>query len=176
MELIETVTVGSGGQASITFASIAADYTDLKLVVSARTNRTSNAEDSLVLTFNGVTTGYSLMSLYGNGSTEAASSYTADGAFRLVAATNYATANTFGNSELYIPNYASSVAKSFSMDAVSENNATEAWQFITAGLWSNTAAITSITLDPLVGTTILEHSTASLYGILAGSDGTTTVT
>jgi hypothetical protein len=166
-QLIETYEVGSGGVASITFASIAADYTNLKLLVSARTNRTSGSEDSLVLTFNGVTAGYSVISLYGNGSTAATSSYTIDGAFRLVAATNLSTANTFGNSELYIPNYASSVAKSFSMDAVSENNASSSWQFVTAGLWNNTAAITSINLDPLEGSTILEYSTASLYGTTA---------
>jgi hypothetical protein len=166
MELIQHHEVPAGGQASITFSTIQANWTDLLLVVSARTNRTSGSEDSLVLTFNGITAGYSVRSLYGNGSVAATSSYTVDGAFRLVAATNYATANTFGNSELYIPNYASSVAKSFSMDAVSENNATDAWQFITAGLWNNAAAITSITLDPLEGTTILEHSSASLYGII----------
>ena len=41
---IQTVTVGSGGAASIDFTSIPQTYTDLKIVLSARTNR-ANATD-----------------------------------------------------------------------------------------------------------------------------------
>jgi hypothetical protein len=47
---------------------------------------------------------------------------------------------------MYIPNYAGSSNKSVSIDAVTENNATAAEANLVAGLWSSTAAITSITL------------------------------
>jgi hypothetical protein len=66
--------------------------------------------------------------------------------------------------EIYFPNYASATNKSFSIDSVTENNATLANQFLTAGLWSNTAAITSITLLAASGN-LAYYSTASLYGI-----------
>jgi hypothetical protein len=74
-----------------------------------------------------------------------------------------ATANTFSNTEFYIPNYTSSVAKSVSINGVGENNATQSAQAITAALWTGTAAITSVTILPSSGNTIAQHSTASLY-------------
>lgn len=169
MELIETVTVGSGGAASIEFSSIAADWTDLKLVANARNVSGNDA----FLELNGATTNFTSVHLNGTGSGRSAFSRT-DG---FIGHFNPAgsTANTFGSMEIYFPNYASSNYKSFSIDSVTENNATLANQFLTAGLWSNTAAITSITLLAASGN-LAEYSTASLYGILAGSDGTTTVT
>jgi len=82
-----------------------------------------------------------------------------------------ATANTFGNGSLYIPNYAGATNKSLSFDSVAENNATSAWLQITAGLWSSTAAITRITLSGW--TALAAGSTVSLYTITKGSGGAT---
>ena len=76
------------------------------------------------------------------------------------------TASTFGNAELYIPNYTSSNNKSFSADSVTENNATAAYSQLIAGLWSNVTAITSLSLAPSSGT-FVQHSTATLYGVKA---------
>ena len=164
---IASTEVGSAGVSSFTFSSIPSGYTDLQLVASARTNRSSGAtEDSLCLSFNGSTANFTLLSMYGNGSAPGTSSYTTNGALRLVGTADTATANTFSNGSLYIPNYSGSNNKSFSIDSVTENNATEAWTFLTGGLWSQTAAITSITLTPLVGTSIKQYSTLTLYGIL----------
>ena len=167
MQAIQTVTVGSGGQASIEFTTIAADYTDLKVVVSGRCSTT---DTTATLAFNTGGT-YTRRTLLGSGS--AASSNTSAVDFRISQSGD--TASTFGNSEIYIPNYAGSTTKSYSVDSVNENNATAAFQAITAGLWNQTAAITSIILTPGSGN-FVEHSSATLYGILAGSDGTTTVT
>jgi hypothetical protein len=76
------------------------------------------------------------------------------------------TANTFGSSQIYISNYSGSTAKTVSVDAVNENNATAAYQTILAGVWNDTDPITSakiiISTDSLV-----EHSSASLYKITA---------
>ena len=77
-----------------------------------------------------------------------------------------ATANTFGNSEIYIPNYTGSNYKSISADSVSENNASAAYANLFAGLWSNTAAINQITLIPGASANFAQYSTATLYGIL----------
>ena len=51
-----------------------------------------------------------------------------------------------------------------SADGVMENNATEAYQNLVAGLWSNTSAITSLTLAKSTGN-FVQYSSASLYGI-----------
>ena len=123
---------------------------------------------------NAFTTGYSARGLEGTGS--AVSSFTESGntsfRFGLNASAATATSNTFGNSVAYIPNYSGSTSKSFSIDAVTENNATQAFQRIYAGLQTSTSAITSISLfSGEAGVNLVEHSTASLYGITKGSDG-----
>ena len=171
MQLIQTLTVGSGGAASIDFTSIPQTFTDLVILFSGRSNRNA-IFDNIRVQPNGATTGVSSRMLYGNGS--GASSFT-EAYVSGYTGGNNATASTFGNSSIYIPNYTSSNQKSFSIDSVSENNGTEAQQVLTAGLWTGTSAITSIILDQGDGTTWLQYTSASLYGILKGSDGVTTV-
>ena len=56
------------------------------------------------------------------------------------------TSSTFSSHSVYIPNYAGSNNKSTSSDNASENNATTAYIYLMAGLWSNSAAITSIAI------------------------------
>jgi hypothetical protein len=158
---IATVTVGSGGAASMDFTSIPSTYTDLCVKFSTRTNRASIV-DGVAISFNGSSASFSGRYLESDSVTPySATSTTLVGASD---GTN-ATANTFGNGEVYIPNYAGSSYKSFSSDSVMENNATGAYQDLIAGLWSNTAAITSLSILPLVGTLLLQYSTATLYGI-----------
>jgi hypothetical protein len=84
------------------------------------------------------------------------------------------TSNTFSSTQVYIPNYAGSTNKSVSIDHVTENNATNAYfSGIVAGLWSNTAAITSVKILDQDGGSLVAGSTASIYGILKGSGGAT---
>jgi len=164
VQIGSTVTVGSGGAATIDFASIPATYTDLLLKVSTRIGDSNTWSDFLV-SFNGITTNYSDRFLYGSG-TSAASGTDSGAGLQTRTSTTANTASTFGNTEIYIPNYAGSNYKSASYDQVSENNATGAIVILTAGLWSNTAAITSITLTPISSNNFVQYSTASLYGIL----------
>ena len=154
--LIATTTVDSpSGASSIEFASIPQTYTDLLIVHSTRTNR-ANIGDWLLFSFNGSTASFTERDLYGTGSAAVSSSSTP----------RYnATASVFGNGVVYIPNYTSSNYKSYSADAVGENNATASLQVLIAGLWSNTAAITSITITPGSASTLSQYSSASLYGI-----------
>ena len=158
---IATVTVGSGGASSISFSSIPATYTDLLLKISARNTATANGLE-ISVAFNGVTTNRSARVLYGTGG--AAGSATMTDIPTLGNGAND-TANTFANSEVYIPNYAGSNNKSVSADGVNENNGTTAYQYLTAGLWSNTSAITSIQLTPNLAGNFVQYSTATLYGI-----------
>jgi hypothetical protein len=157
--LIASNTVGSGGVSSVTFSSIPSTYTDLLLKISTRTNR-SAVTDGLEIRLNGATTNHSGRRLTGDGSAAASSVSVygnTDG--------NTATASTFGNAEVYIPNYAGSNYKSFSMDTVSENNATANGMTLNANLWSQTTAVSSIEILMSDGTLFNQYSTFYLYGI-----------
>ena len=179
MILLETIALTQSA-ASVTFDNLpTSGYTDLKIVMSARSDRSSFTSTYLNVSFNNSTSGYSSRVLVGNGTS--ALSYTniegTTGMGVMVFSQANNTANTFGNGELYILNYAGSTNKSVSADSVQESNETTGWQFLGAGLWSNTSAITSIKLQPISGGTnfsFLAGSTFSLYGIAAL--GTTPVT
>jgi hypothetical protein len=76
------------------------------------------------------------------------------------------TVNTFSSVSLYIPNYTSSDYKSYSVDKVSEQNGTTAYAELIAGLWSQTAAITSLKfISASASVDLAQYSTAYLYGI-----------
>ena len=168
-EAIATVTVGSGGAANIEFTSIPASYTDLYVLLSLRSDRASTSGDNVRVTFNSDNNAiYSYRLLYGDGSSAGSASGSSEVQTRIqYASANNQTASTFGSLNMYIPNYTSSNAKSISSEGASENNATEAYMGLTAGLWnpSTQAAITSIKFVPFNGTNWRQYSTATLYGI-----------
>ncbi len=166
--LLEKITVGAAGAASVTFSGIPqTGYTDLVVKWSAR-NDAGAISRSVYVTFNGSSTSYSDRYLQGDGSS-ASSGSNSGGGTRLYAgectAFN-ATANTFANQELYIPNYTSSNNKSVSVDSVSETNATTIYSTLVASLWSNSAAITSMNLTTTSGL-FVQGSTFYLYGVAA---------
>jgi hypothetical protein len=166
---IYTQTIGAtaGG---IVFNNIPQTFTDLRVVVSTRTNA-SGAIDGNIVRFNGDSgTNYSKTTLYGTGtnvySYRTATTYVdyigVDG--------NTATANTFSNWEVYIPNYASANFKQVIVDGVSENNSATndaQRQVLTASLWRSTAAITSLSVGGYAGNP-MQYSTFTLYGITKG--------
>jgi hypothetical protein len=172
--LLETIQL-SQSAASVTFDNIPqTGYTDLKIVVSARADAVDGGSASWMSTLirvNGATTGTHRF-LYGDGSTAASSSNTSN-IWTYTVGSN-ATANTFGNFELYLPNYASTTQnKSYSVDTVTENNATLSGIWLHAGLVSNNAAVTSLGFATNTGN-FVAGSTFSIYGIAAL--GTTPVT
>ncbi len=170
---IASVTVGSGGAANITFSSIPATYDDLTVAISSRSTRNTGIGTSIYVKFNSVGSGYTYKYIYGQGTsafseTQASgSNLTTRGWVGFTSNTNN-TASTFGSANLYIPNYAGSTNKSYSSDFAQENNsATDFLLGFNAGLWSNTAAITSLEITLYQGAdfNLVEHSTATLYGI-----------
>lgn len=162
---IETIEVGAGGSASIDFTSIPGTYTDLCVVWSVRNSQNSNTVTRIQ--FNGDTGSvYSSRLLYGNGSSALSYSESTTSLYAGNHPESSFTANTFGNNSAYIPNYLSTVAKSISVDGVSENNATSAWNQLSAHLWNpaSNVAITSVKLYPASGL-FVQYSSATLYGI-----------
>lgn len=166
--LIASSTVGAGGASSIDFTSIPSTYTDLVLKVSVRNSYSGGGAANNLLRFNGSSSGYSDRYITGNGAAASSAGNTGGTTYIYIGAieNNSWTSNTFGNLEIYIPNYASSNNKSMSWDSVTENNATTAYAQFGAGLWSNSAAINQITFYPESGTgNYVQYSTAYLYGV-----------
>lgn len=172
MQVIEHIELASAAS-SITFSSIPGGYTDLYLVASLRDTGDVGTAFAYIH-FNGSTTDYSSRLLRGSGTSVSSTSNTSTTSLRGRITPNDGTANSFGSTAFYIPNYASNAYKSVSIDSVQEENNTESWQTITAGLWSDTSAITQIQIFA-GATNLAQYSSATLYGITAGSDGTTTV-
>lgn len=163
-------TVLTGTQATVTFSGIVNTYTDLVLLVSSRDDYASG-RDNIKLTINGTSANYSQRIIYGfgtsTGSVSAAGGGTGTYFDYLYNTAASGTSNTFGSTEIYIPNYAGSTNKPISTTSVAENNATDSTTMIAPGalLWSNTAAITSLTLAPALGTNFVSGSRFDLYGI-----------
>jgi hypothetical protein len=166
--LLERVELNASA-ASISFANIPqTGYTDLKIVISGRTDRSGQQDDDIKIQVNGNTSAiYSQRRVLGNGSATFSDSSSGSNVGVSFTTGPTATANTFGSTDIYIPNYAGSTNKSMSVDGVSENNATAAGAGMNAFLASTTSPITSITFAPLFGTVFVANSTFSLYGIAA---------
>jgi hypothetical protein len=166
---IASSTVGVLGASSIDFTSIPSTYTDLCLKVSARTSGLNGGRDYFAMRYNASSSSYSWRWLFGYDANLTGSSSNTAQTYQKVFVTSdsQATSNTFGNAEIYIPNYAGSNYKSSSGDSTAENNSTVTWMVsMSAGLWSNTSAINQITLYAGdVSGNFLQYSTATLYGI-----------
>ena len=175
MTKLATTTL-SANTASVTFSSIPQGYTDLKVLISGRTTGTSG-RGYIVFSFNSSTGVYDRIWAAGYDGTQTTSARTTSetyGFFGTVPDAN-ATASTFGNAQFYITNYTSNNLKSYTIDAVAENNSTGTYMLtLVAGSWDNTSALTSITfyavgdgsLSSPTGS-FLTHSTFTLYGVKA---------
>lgn len=164
---IATVTVGAGGTSSIDFTSIPQTYNDLFIEISARSSRSATG-DQILYKLNNSTSNLTFLTYEARpGTGNNPITFNGTGVLYIGAhpAANSTTA-TFGSSSLYLPEYSGSNIKSGSADAVQEGLYTTAYCTITANLWSDTSAITSISLYwETAGSTFVQHSTATLYGI-----------
>jgi hypothetical protein len=157
--LLEKITVGAAGASSVTFSSIPqTGYTDLVLKTSTR-NSGANVGNYSAFTIAGA---YNPSGLFVRGNGTATSS--GNSQYGQMETGGGATANSFSNTETYFPNYTSANYKSLSSDSAVENNATEGYNNLSAGLVANTSAITSLTITAATGT-FVQHSTFYLYGV-----------
>lgn len=167
--LIQAQTLASA-TLTVTFSSIPATYTDLVLRHSARTV-SADPNEILVYTFNGGVGGttYSVTQVRGNGSVANSNATTnASSLYGGYTDADAATANTFGNAEVYIPSYLVAQNKPVSSFSVSENNsaaAGAAWIVANAGLSRSTAAVSSIVIAGINGVNFMANSSFYLYGI-----------
>ena len=150
--------------ATVTFSSIPGTFKDLILKLSVRNSLTQ--EDMLLRINNDSSTLYSRVQLRGNGTQASSSINSAQTSIKLenaVVGSGY-TANTFSNHEIYIPNYTASQNRQISSHAAIENNGTEAFDIVHAGLYRSTTAITQIDLIASTGN-FISGSSFYLYGL-----------
>ena len=150
---IATTTLGSA-TASVTFSSLGS-YTDIVAILTPiRTTTDANT----ICRFNGDSgSNYSATSLYGDGSSAVS--------YRL---TNYSWLNigyTTTNQQTQIVHFMNySNTTTYKTALIRQSNTGSAAQAI-AGLWRNTAAITSIVFSLEGGSNFATGSTFTLYGI-----------
>jgi len=174
--LINSTTLTSG--TSVSFTSIPQTYTDLVMLISAKSTYASGGGSmSFSISFNSNSSNYNSRSLQMYASSSIANNTDTTqtlggitgGFIRGIATTSYsATTSTYSNSKIYIPSYTSNNNKSFWAECTAEDNAgsgTSANSIVMhAGQWANSAAITSIEFGLEVGT-FVSPSTFYLYGI-----------
>lgn len=164
MTLIETITVGVGGAASIEFTGIPSTGVDLMLLVSA----IDPALDYKHLVFNLNNDELNLSSVTLRGTGSSVSTFTSSGNATDVGIQSGTitvpgnTANTPASYSFYISNYAGSSAKAYSVEHAGENNATLARMSIIAGKYDSTSAVTAVKLQ-VQSSTFSQYSAASLY-------------
>lgn len=155
----------SSSAASVTFSAIPSTYTDLVIKMSLRTSAPSVAS-SYIFRINGDTaSNYSQTRIEGNGASASSGRTSSTTLFvGYYPASNNATANTFANQELYIPNYLSTTSKQLSLDSAHETNATTAYIDAIAFLYRGTSPVSSITFEG-DGYNFVSGSSFYLYGI-----------
>lgn len=164
-EPIASQTLGSNS-ASVSFSSIPGTFTDLRLVISAKTSDATS--QILAMRLNSDTgTNYSYTRLYGNGTT--ASSDRTSSASRIDVGFMANSSSDRSHSFIDIMSYASTnVFKTVLTAWESQGSSGTNVQFVLrqVGLYRSTSAITAISLAFDAGN-VVSGSTFSLYGIKA---------
>jgi hypothetical protein len=166
-EPIQTQTLGTA-VATVTFSSIPQTYTDLICVIEGRGSR-ADYDVGVFVRFNSDTaSNYSWTFLYGSG--------TAAGSSRAATQTNIlgrllsasATAGVRSNMILNIMNYSNTTTNKTVLERLNEppSGGADYGMGLVAGLWRNTAAITTLTLFTEVGNFNVGCN-FTLYGIKA---------
>ena len=166
-DALATVTVPSGGVASVTFAGIPTGYKHLQIRYLANFTGTSVGYSQPYCQFNSDTaTNYDNHALYGTGSAAGASYFAAGGAYAAWIPDS-AYANTFGAGVIDILDYANTNKNKTmrTLGGFNRNFNASANELVglTSALWRNTAAITSIDIKGT--TTFSQYSQFALYGI-----------
>jgi hypothetical protein len=165
---LATVTVGSGGAASVTFAGIPSTYKHLQLRYMA-SSASGSANDQIILRFNSDSSSanYTTHQLQGNGSAASAYGYGTGGfaGAYLDKALNGTGTDIRGVGVVDLLDYAN-VSKYKTMRSLQGYDANGSG-FITlqSALWLNTVAINSITAVLNSTSTFTQYSQFSLYGV-----------
>lgn len=165
-ESIATVTVGSGGAASIEFLDIPGGFSHLQIRFIGRQTNSSASGGAAMMRLNGNTaSNYNYHALWGDGaSVFADTSGTDTYNYPFRATTGSQSANVFGVGIADILDYASTSKNKVTRSFTGFDNNGAGRIYVNSNLWMSTAAVTSISFVPLANNWA-QYTTASLYGI-----------
>jgi hypothetical protein len=165
-DALSTVTVPSGGVASVTFAAIPNTYKHLQIRWLARDNFASDASDVNMRFNSDSAANYSWHQLVGDGSTAAAYASTSQTSMRAgFVAGSTAGSNVFAPTVLDLLDYANTSKNKTVRNLAGYDKNIAGSIGLQSGSWMNTAAINTISITPRVGTTFSEFSQFTLYGV-----------
>ena len=164
-ESIQTVTVGSGGQSSISFSSIPSTYKHLQLRAFANIT----TADAALLQFNSDTSSsYNGHRLYGNGSAAGAGAQGGGSSVTNIAIPATAgfpsASSTFGISIIDILDYTNTNKYKTVRGLSGWDGNGSGYVDFGSGLWRNTSAVSSITYSAASGS-FVQYSSFALYGV-----------
>jgi hypothetical protein len=162
-----TATTLTAPTASVVFSNIPNTYTDLLIKMSTRSARGGVTNDNIRITLN-LSNNYSQTNLTADYNTPSSTRSSGNALWTIVAGqtAGASSANIFSNNELYLANYATSIAKTGSFaSTVTDSNPLYLRLGVNALLNTNTGAITSITLEPNATFNFATNSSFFLYGI-----------
>ncbi len=159
-ESIATVSVGAGGQSTISFTSIPSTYKHLQI---RYINTTSTTNQNLVVTFNSDTgSNYAWHRLLGDGSSAIAdASSTTTG---MTIGRSGGNSSSFAGGVFDLLDYANTSKYKTARTLYGTDQNGSGLIFLASGLWQNTAAVTTITFTPASGN-FAQYSSFALYGI-----------
>lgn len=187
LQIVEHILVTST-TASVEFADIPQDGTDLVLYASIRSTNTSIADryDPWIMQINSSETNYTHREIYYGGTIALGSSSLAtrsgnanvSGTWARLGQYGASNSNTntgaFALGKIMFTNYTNSAPKRFGSELGSEDSSIYGYEQMGAWLWNDTSAITNLKFALGLGS-FTAQSTFTLYKTVAGSDGTTTV-
>ena len=159
-EPIATTTLGTA-TSNITFSTIPATYTDLRLIF---TGTITTAGPDLTFRINGDTgTNYSWTALFGSGTSAGSNRATSSTNIPITPNSGFsATVPMFASIDIF--SYAGSTNKTILISNNNDRNGSGYVERI-VGLWRSTSAITSVSVQ--VTNTLTAGTTATLFGIKA---------
>ena len=165
---LATVTVGSGGVSSVTFAGIPSGYKHLQIRAIWRDNRSNSGNGSYAdLRFNGDTgNNYAYHQLQGYGTGVSAAGNANYGAIEVTRVADAGTTSgVFGSTVIDILDY-TNTSKNTTIRALGgyDNNGSGAI-YLYSGFWNNTSAVTSLSITDSGGTLFSQYSQFALYGV-----------
>ena len=167
-DLLETTLISSN-TASVTFSNLNnyAAYRHLQIRMVVRTNRAEVNDEIWIRANSDSGSNYSQHQLQGNGAAVSSFAQTGQTAARLanVTAANM-TANAFAPMIVDVLDFSSS-SKNTTFRAISGYPGISGWNFsaLHSSAWFNTAAVTSLTILPGIGTNLVSGCRLSLYGV-----------
>ena len=162
-ESIQTTTVGSGGQATVTFSSIPSTYTHLQIRCLSKDSRGFANTGFNIRLNSDTTTNYSVHGLEGDGSSVTFSGSANTTQIGIGNSSGGVNANIFGAQVIDILDYANTNKYKTVKTLGGHDQNGSGFIGLYSGNWRSTSAVTSITIIPLVAN-IAQYSSFALYG------------